>query len=142
LPLDSNPDSRVYYLAAAQRFEDAEILLANRRTNGSIYLAGIAAECILKSLILVNSTPRERPKLRERLKKEYGHDLEALRREAARRGMHMQRQVVEEFRRLNTWDNNIRYSAGIQSTEDAEVLLRAAEAVIRWAQRAARKSGE
>jgi HEPN domain-containing protein len=135
LPLDSNPDARAYYLPAMHRLEDAEVLLKARRVNGSIYLAGFAVECILKAPILANSTPKERPKLLERLKKEYGHDLEALKKEAGRPGMHMPREVVEEFRRVNTWDNNNRYDPRLQSTEDAEVLLAAAAAVIRWVER-------
>ena len=118
--------------------EDAEILLKNRRTNGSIYLAGFAVECILKALIMSNSTRREREKLGVALKQDFGHDLEALRKEAGRRGIHMNREVMVEFRRLAAWDNNMRYSAGVQTTEDAKALLGAAEVVIEWAKRTAR----
>jgi hypothetical protein len=134
--LDANPDSRNYRLVAKQRFEDAEILLDNQppRANGSIYFAGVAVECILKALILANSTPKERPKLLDKLKKVYGHDLEALRKEAGRRGKHMHREVVEDFRRLNTWNNNIRYMPGILPVKDARVVWQAAQTVIRWAE--------
>ena len=142
MSLDANPDSRVYHFAAVHRFEDAQILLKNRRPNGSIYLAGFAIECILKALILANSTPRQRAKLRDRLKKEFGHDLEALRKEAGRRGIHMPRNVMDAFRRLNTWDNNNRYDPRLQSAEDAQTLFEAAETVISWAKRVGGKRDE
>lgn len=142
MSLNTNPESRRYRLAARQRFEDAEILLGNRRTNGSSYLAGFAVECILKTLILANSTPNERPKLCGRLRTEYGHDLEALRKAAGRRGMHMPQDVMEEFRRLNTWHNNNRYDPRLQSTEDAEVVLAASGALVEWAARVGGKADE
>jgi HEPN domain-containing protein len=132
----------MYYLVARQRFEEAEILLKNRRPNGCIYLAGFAVECILKSLILANTTKRQREKVMLAVKAEYGHDLDALRKEAGRRGIHMTREVMEEFRRSNTWNNNLRYSPGIQSTEDAQTLLSAADEVIMWAIRAVRNTDE
>ncbi len=38
---------------AFQRFEDAEILLANDRTTGAAYMVGYSVECAFKSLLLV-----------------------------------------------------------------------------------------
>jgi HEPN domain-containing protein len=140
--ISSNPEARLYSLVAQQRYEEAEILFNNRRTNGCIYLAGFAVECILKSLILANTTDRQRPKVVIALKVKYGHALDALRKEAARRGIHKQRSVLEEFRRLNTWNNNLRYSPGIQSMEDAQTLLNAVASVIQWASRAVRNTNE
>jgi HEPN domain-containing protein len=130
--LTSNPDARAYYLVARQRLEEAEILLNNKRANGSIYLAGFAVECALKSLIMANTTGRERDQVRDRLKVHFGHDLESLRIEAGRRGVHMPQELHKQFRLLNTWDNNTRYSPKIQFVKDALPILRAATAVVGW----------
>jgi len=135
MSLNSNPDSRLYHLLSQHRFEEAVVLFENRKTNGCSYLAGFAVECILKSLILANSTPNERPKLRLRLIHVFGHKLEDLQKAAGRRGLHMESRVREEFCRINTWDNNDRYDPKLRSMADANVLLHAAEVVIRWAQR-------
>ncbi len=39
---------KVFSVVARLRIKDAECLLANRRNNGAIYLAGYAVECQLK----------------------------------------------------------------------------------------------
>ena len=134
MSLSSNPEARAYHLAANHRYEDAVILLDNRRTNGSIYLAGFAVECALKALIMANSTPKERSKLLEKLKKEHGHNLDALRKELARRGMHMPEEVIDAYRRLNTWHSNARYDPLLQSTRDAQDMLNSAT-LVRWVER-------
>jgi HEPN domain-containing protein len=135
MSLESNPDARVYYVPARRRLEDAKILLDNNRRDGAGYMAGFAVECLLKALILSNSTPRERPRLLARLKGEFGHDLDTLRTEAARRGIHLGRPGQDAFRRIATWDNNDRYEARIQSREVAEAAYAAAEYLFDWADR-------
>lgn len=44
-------DKRSQLGASRRRFEDAQILNSHKRWTGSIYLAGYAIECSLKSLI-------------------------------------------------------------------------------------------
>lgn len=134
MSLDANPDARAYSVPARQRLDDARVLVENGRTNGSIFLAGFAVECLLKALILVNSTPRERPRLLERLKAEFGHNLDALRREAARRGVHLGPAERAAFVPLNSWNNNIRYEARVQSLQAGRAVLAAAEVLFQWAE--------
>ena len=88
----------------------------------------------MKALILVNSTPRERPRLLERLKAEFGHNLDALRREAARRGVHLGPAERAAFVPLNSWNNNIRYEARVQSLQAGRAVLAAAEVLFQWAE--------
>lgn len=135
MSLESNPDARVYYIPARRRLEDARILLDNNRRDGARYLAGFAVECLLKALILAQSTPRQRPTLVTRLKGEFGHDLDALRKEIARRGLHPGDAELQAFRRLATWDNNDRYDPQLQSQEVAEATCTAAELLFGWADR-------
>ncbi len=135
MSLSSNSAARMYGLVAKQRFEEAEILLKNHKPNGGIYLAGFAVECILKSLILANTTVLQRLGVLQELKTKYWHDLDALRKKAARHGLHMPPDVLHEFRRINTWDNNYRYNPGTRSIKDATLLLKSAETIITWAKR-------
>lgn len=102
MPLDANPDARSYLVPAPQRLEDARVLLDAGRTNGCIFLAGFAIECLLKAVILANSTPQERPQLLVRLKEEFGHNLRTLAREVARRGVPLGRTEDEAVRRVGT----------------------------------------
>ncbi|HEX4614173.1 MAG TPA: HEPN domain-containing protein [Urbifossiella sp.] len=90
MSLGSNPDARVYYVPARRRLEDAKILLDNHRRDGARSMAGFAVECLLKALVLANSTPRQRPKPMIRLTAEIGHDLDALRKEVADRGLNLE----------------------------------------------------
>ena len=65
--LPKGEDARRFYRAAFQRFEDAEILLANQRTTGAFCLAGYGVECILKALILSVTAVNEVPRVAKRL---------------------------------------------------------------------------
>jgi HEPN domain-containing protein len=143
----SNPDSQRYRLVARQRLYEAEILCDarvrdGRIMNGGVYLAGFAVECILKALILANSTANQRGRLRERMVREFRHDLDALRREASRRGLHMPRDVLAHFRRINTWDNNSRYEPGFHPVADALLLIGSARETIEWAERMGGKGSD
>jgi HEPN domain-containing protein len=92
MSLEENPDTRAYYVPARRRLEDARVLLKCYRYDGARYLAGFAVECVLKALILVNSTPKERPTLVARLKGEIGHDLDG----GADRGCAMRREYATD----------------------------------------------
>src|SRR5205085_11884417 len=48
-------EARLYYRAAKQRFEDAQLLLGAGRTTGAVYLAGYTVECVMKALILAGA---------------------------------------------------------------------------------------
>jgi HEPN domain-containing protein len=135
MSLAKNPDARAYYLPARRRLEDAKVLLENHRHDGAMYLAGFAVECLFKALILANSTPRQRAGLLGRLKTEIGHDLDELRKELARRRLHLGKGEQEAFLQVNTWDNNQRYDSRVQSREDAEAVSAAAESLFDWADR-------
>ena len=53
MPIPTSSNARLFYRAAKERFEDAELLLSLNRTTGAVYLAGYSVECIIKSLILI-----------------------------------------------------------------------------------------
>lgn len=134
MTLDANPDARSYLLPARQRLDDARALLDAGRTNGCIFLAGFAVECLLKAVILTNSTPRERPELLVRLKEDFGHNVVRLRQEAARRGVHPGEAERSAFRTLTGRENDIRYDARVQSLQIARRVFEAATTLSRWAE--------
>ncbi len=135
MSLSNNPDARAYYLPARRRLEDAKVLLEHHRHDGAMYLAGFAVECLFKAVILANSTPGQRTRLAARLKSEIGHDLDGLRKELARRSLHLGEHEREAFVQVNTWDNNQRYDSRVQSRVDAEAVFAAAETLFAWADR-------
>lgn len=47
-----------FFKVALQRFEEAQILLKNKKNVGAMYLAGYTVECMLKPLLLRPTPPK------------------------------------------------------------------------------------
>lgn len=56
MPIPRSTNARLFYRAAKERLEDAELLLSLNRTTAAVYLAGYGVECMIKSLILSSLT--------------------------------------------------------------------------------------
>ncbi|MDX1945349.1 MAG: hypothetical protein SFU86_08070 [Pirellulaceae bacterium] len=56
-------EARLYYRAAKQRFDDAQLLLGADRTTGAVYLAGYTVERFWKALVLASVSVALRKKL-------------------------------------------------------------------------------
>src|SRR5437868_14004687 len=76
--LPQSREARLYYRAAKQRFDDAELRLGAGRTTGAIYLAGYTVECMLKALVLASVAPKLRQDLLKEFRGARGHDIEWL----------------------------------------------------------------
>ena len=68
-------EARLFYRAAKLRLEDAKYLLDGGRTNGAVYLAGYAVECMLKALLLDRAPPKRRMELKNEMRGGRAHDF-------------------------------------------------------------------
>lgn len=116
-----------------QRFEDAEVLRDHGRTTGAIYLGGYAVECMLKALLLANVPASRHASLMQSFRGRMGHDLDELKKELARRNVHLPLQVTRDFIRVRTWSTRWRYHPGKIKLREAEAFLSAVVTIIQWA---------
>lgn len=135
MPLKNTPEVVRFYRVALQRFEDAEILLANKRTTGALYLAGYAVECTLKFLLLANEPVARHRLLVASFRGKIGHDFEWLKQALAHRGVIFPPTILKSFRRVVTWTTELRYNPVKKSLREAQEFLNAATQVIAWAER-------
>jgi HEPN domain-containing protein len=132
MPLD--PDARLFYRVATQRFLDAELLLDQQRTTGAVYLAGYSVECMLKAVVLAAVPAGERVHTLASFRGRRAHDYDWLRelyRDAG--GSDFPKNVAKQFTIVNTWAIDLRYQAGTIQFKDAERFLEAARAIMAWA---------
>jgi hypothetical protein len=131
IPADIN--ARRYYRVAYQRLDDGTALLEISRPRAAIYLTGYAVECILKSLLLVNTPAGERPEMLATFRGAIGHNIEWLRDRLVKR---VGRLPVGENRQLSlvsSWSTDLRYEPGPGDVDDARAFLAAAESILAWA---------
>ncbi len=88
----------------------------------------------MKALILA-AVPRSRQEaVVSRFRGARGHDLGALRREYEAQARPMPDHLDKDFLRVRVWSSELRYEPGLLKTREAEAFLRAASAVIKWAE--------
>jgi hypothetical protein len=104
-------DARRFYRVALQRMDDGELILERlKRPTAAVYLAGYAAECILKSLLLLAATPTgDRSRTIGQFIGSRGHDLEWLRGRLSECGVTIPAPVSRDFAYISTWSTNLRY---------------------------------
>jgi hypothetical protein len=104
------------------------------RTTGAVYLAGYDVECMLKAL-LIEATPRgSRAGLLDSFRGSKAHDFEWLQYQyRTMNGPPIPPDIRTHFVLVNTWSTDFRYRPGIIESIDAEDFLKAAEAIIQWA---------
>jgi HEPN domain-containing protein len=125
--------------AAKHRFEDAQVLFAESRWRGSMYLAGYSVECLLKAALMKrigvrNLMDLEDALLRRRLMPAeatvFTHHLvqltgglERLRDNAA---------VFRAFNVVNRWSPAWRYWSDPSDEKDAALFLRSVATLTTW----------
>ncbi|MGD9633144.1 MAG: HEPN domain-containing protein [Pirellulales bacterium] len=132
--LPQDRDAKIFWRSALQRHDDAETLLAAGRNTGAVYLAGYSVECALKAL-LIESTPRnDRTTMVASFRGSKAHDFEWLREQYRKvKGPPIPADVHEQFVLVSTWSTDFRYRPGIIKPDDAEDFLKAAKAIVAWA---------
>ena len=128
-------EARLFYQAAKQRFQDSQFLLEAGRNTAAVYLAGYSVECILKALILsLVAAEQDRKTMLASFRGAKAHDFEWLKRQYLDLGgPPFPADVARRFARVNTWTTDMRYQPGTARRREAEAFLRAAEAILEWA---------
>ncbi len=109
-------------------------MLEGSRTTGAIYLAGYAVECILKALLISTVPDSRRAEVVASFRGSRAHDYNWLRDQYRHQGgATFPPPVAQCFALVNTWSTDLRYKPGITLMSEAEAFLRAAEAIIQWA---------
>src|SRR5438552_14504281 len=134
MAVPSSRDARLFYRCAAERYEDAEILLRAERTTGAVYMAGYGIECILKALILSVIPPGNIAATLQSFRGNRAHDYDWLRDlYRSTGGTSFPRDVNQNFTLVNYWSTDLRYVPRTLREVEAEAFLKAAEAIIHWA---------
>ena len=134
MALPQPPETRLYYRAAKQRFDDAQLLLQSERTTGAVYLAGYAVECFLKALILANVAVGLRQQLLAEFRGSRAHNIEWLGALYRRHvGMAIPRDITRHLSRVVSWSTDLRYATGTMKSRDAEEFMDSVVAVATWA---------
>jgi HEPN domain len=132
--LPKSKEAQPFYRCALQRLEDAYILRRGDRTTGAVYLAGYGIECILKALILENLSAKRRKEMLEGFRGQRAHSFDWLRdqyRQSKAPGF--PQEVNKSFLLVQEWSTELRYIAGVRRPGDADAFLRAAQAIVDWA---------
>jgi hypothetical protein len=120
--------------AGAARLQEADILRANLRSVGAIYLAGYAVECVLKALILALVDEHEQRQIIAQFRGNKAHDfgwLRMLYRENG--GANFPKEVVDAFTIVNAWRVDLRYNPRKEYPGDTRAFFRAVDVVLKWA---------
>ena len=134
MAVPSSDDARLYYRCAIQRFEEAEVLLDAEKPTGAVYLAGYGIECILKALVLMAVPSRNRREVMNSFRGGQGHDYEWLKTQyVTSGGARLPADINRNFTLVNDWSTDLRYSPRSVRASDADAFVKAAEAIIRWA---------
>jgi len=135
MPTGQSRDVRHFHVAAGQRFEDAQVLFANGRATGAVYLAVYAVECLLKAVLLARTPISKQPQVWDSYRGRAGHNLDSLRYALGRVGAFMPVDCSRHFVRVSCWTTDLRYYAGSKKHADAQKFLQSAGIVIEWLER-------
>lgn len=122
-----------FYRVAFQRLRDAEaLLLPLSCPAASIYLAGYAVECMLKALLILQTSVGRRKRLLESFRGSRAHDLRWLRREVSGRGVNFPPAVIDHLAYLSTWSVASRYEPGEGDVDDAKDFVARTHTFLAW----------
>jgi HEPN domain-containing protein len=128
--------------ASKHRLDDARVLFNGARWRGSMYMAGYAAESLLKVKLMrmfsCNTLTDLETELRARRALPadgtiFTHKLELLMElTGAKARLNQRREQWEAFNTVNRWVEAWRYTADLSNREDAEDFLDAVAVLVKW----------
>jgi hypothetical protein len=127
-------DARLFYRCAIRRFEEAQVLFRAEYTTGAVYLAGYGIECILKALVLMAVPAKDRTTVLQSFRGGKAHEYDWLRTLYLENGgARFPPEVNRQFTLVNDWSTDLRYLPRQVRAPEAGSFLKAAEAIIQWA---------
>lgn len=134
MPIPQSRSSRLFYRAAQERFEDAELLFKLNRTTAAVYLAGYSVECMIKSLILSAVPLSQEHVILAMFRGRLAHDYEWLMRLYRQQsGRTIPQNINRHLARVREWSTDIRYSPATIGANQAKGFLASVTEIIRWA---------
>jgi HEPN domain-containing protein len=134
MPHSKTAEVRRFLTVAKQRFEEAQLLNQFDRQTVAVYLAGYAVECSLKALLLSAATDRQFRSLMTSFRGKAGHEFEWLKAKYVKRGgAPFPPEIAKAFTAVSHWTTDLRYKTGLTPPREADLFLRSAEEIIRWA---------
>lgn len=131
--LPKTPEARLYYRAARQRFDDAQLLLNAGRTTGAVYLAGYTVECFLKAMILVGVAAGLRRQLLDEFRGRRAHNIEWLGTLYRRHvDTAIPQDVARHLSRIALWSTDLRYATGVLNKHKADEFMKSVIAITTW----------
>jgi HEPN domain-containing protein len=130
-------DIRLFQRAAKQRLEVATFLLENGYHLDAVYLAGYAAECALKSVILKRTPHKHYREMFERITPgRQSHDLERLARVLRGEPLNcvIPLGVTERLSLVMSWSTDLRYQTGRIEYNEARRFCEATQRIVSWAE--------
>jgi HEPN domain-containing protein len=132
--------AKAFWRAATQRRGTAAYLLnseSNDKYLDAVYLAGYAAECALKSLILRRTPKSERGAVLDELTSgARAHNFDVLSRLLRIKGCPPPQDIREHLISLSEeWRTDLRYIGAMISRKEAERFLKRVDAICEWARR-------
>ena len=126
-------EARVYYRAAKQRYEDAQLLLAGERRTGAVYLAGYTVECFMKAILLASVAAGLRKLLLSEFRGNRAHNIEWLG-DLYRRhvGIIIPRGIAQHLSRVASWSTDLRYATGTMSQREADEFFESVDTISAW----------
>ena len=126
--------ARKFYRAAKARLDDARLLSELGRSTATVYLAGYAVECILKSLLLHSILESRHDELNQFFHGSLGHDLEALRKRLSGiSGVNISRERMQDFRVLYAWTTSLRYETQDFTPKEVRTFMNPTNKIFHWA---------
>jgi len=136
---DRDKAVRKFRRAAEQRWLTAQWLLAESEFYlYAMYLGGYAIECDLKALIFRRTPNRSFEKVYDEVTSgRKAHDFEFLKGLLRRppTNLTFPKEIMEPFRRVATWSNDLRYESGIREYDEVKEFLEAVAAIRTWVEK-------
>jgi hypothetical protein len=133
-PNDMRKQIATFRRAAKQRFTSAELLLRGDCTLDAIYLAGYSVECILKALILKQTSLGKQAELFGIITKGSAmHSPDVLNVLLKQQGSPLPLKLAEQLRAAD-WSPALRYRTGRVEVAVAEAYLLAVKQIVEWAE--------
>lgn len=134
MPLPTSRNARLFYRAAKERLEDAELLFSLKRTTAAVYLAGYSVECMIKALILSAVPDSREAQILAMFRGRLAHDFRWLIGLYQRyTGVGIPQHLTDDFEEVTDWSTDMRYSPATIHTNQAKDFLDSTTQIMKWA---------
>jgi len=118
---------------AYQRLEEAKVLFRTEYYRGTIYLAGYAVECMLKTLILNSISEKDQESIEAEFRGQRAHNYEWLRNRYVQTNPPLPPEISSSLAFVRTWETSLRYEPGMGDRKEAVRFMAETQNILDWA---------